>query len=245
MSANIADFVNARYQPNNMSIQYPRNMKRHEIITFFQHMSVRQEKFTASDVFRFKQVLRQKVMVKPTYSKLKHGETLQRGRRTLQPPRRESASSIDMEGLLRMSHTPQPDSTAMPTPTPTTGPVRPTEVESATGTTGIRPCTPAPMPMPTSPTGLVGTEMERTPSTSVLRAFTPTPMPMPMPMPMSTMSANAAFVFVGHDELENLRRRGVVIPPPCNGPNEGNPQYAILARDYNNAQIDPLLMPSG
>src|SRR6188768_4297771 len=214
MSANIADFVNARYRPNNMSIQYPRNMKRHEIITFFQHMSVRQEKFTASDAFRFKQVLRQKVMVKPTYSKLKHGETLQRGRRTLQPPRRESASSIDMEGLLRMSHTPQPDSTAMPTPTPTTGPVRPTEVESATGTTGIRPCTPAPMPMP-------------------------------MPMPMSTMSANAAFVFVGHNELKILRRRGVVIPPPCNGPNEGNPQYVILARDYNNAQIDPLLMPIG
>jgi len=186
-------------------------------------------------------------MVKPTYSKLKHGETLQRGRRTLQPPRRESVSSIDMEGLLRMSHTPQPDSTAMPTPTPTTGPVRPTEVDSATSTTGIRPCTPASisMPMPTPPTGLVGTEMERTPSTSVLRACTVTPMPMPMLMPISTITANAAFVFVGHDELENLRRRGVVIPPPCNGPSEGNPQYAIPARDYNNAQIDPLLMLIG
>jgi len=100
-----------------------------------------------------------------------------------------------------------------------------------------------PMLMPTPPTGLVGTEMERTPSTSVLQACMPTL--MLMLMLISTMTAHAAFVFVGHDELENLRRRGVVIPPPCNGPSEGNPQYVIPARDYNNAQIDPLLMLIG
>ena len=180
MSANIADFVDARYWPNNISIQYPCNMKCHEIITFFQHMSMRQEKYPASDVFRFKQVLLQKVIVKATYSKSKNSETSQRGKRTLQPPRRGSVSSIDMEGLLRMSRTPQPDSTEMPMPTPS-GRVVGTEMKHTTSTPVVRPITPMPMPMPmpmpTQTTGLVHTGAKRTSGTTVVQPIVPTPMP--------------------------------------------------------------------
>lgn len=119
-------------------------------------------------------------MVKAQYSKPGKSNRSKNGKSAQQQLRRQSVTSVDMDGLIQMDQTPQPQDTGPP--------------------------------------------------------------------------ASDGHMLVGIDEIQFLRAQGIEIPLPCNGPDNGPPQYAIPISEYRNMQatlnqrgsseddmIDPLL----
>lgn len=162
IEGNIGDFIEPQYRPKKWVFKYPRNMKRHEIIAFFNHVAARQEKHTPTDAFRFKHIMVDRAMVKAQYSKTRKSDRSRQSIHTREPSRGPSVSNMDMDSLIQMDKTPEVEDRDEP--------------------------------------------------------------------------ASDGHVMVGIAESQLLRAQGVEIPLPCNGPDDGPPQYAIPTGEYNRIQ---------
>ena len=221
LATNTTDFVSAEYLPNAITICDPRNMRKEDIQSFFGHIKQRQDQYGAENAFRFRKALGRD----QEHLEINYPDPVplhhDHGQ---QSPRKlpKKRGKGKAKGPTLTPGTMPSGISAPDTPAPNTP----------------APDTPAPdTPAPDTPAPGTSAPHISAPGTS---AQPSTPAEFDVPMTIIGQAAMMTLVAKGH-------------PPvlPLNGPNDGDPQYAVpvlaLPLPSNDAEqpnvpIDPALL---